>query len=234
MEGIIYKYVSPSGKVYIGQTVNEKHRRRLFMNLGCSYGGVKIDNARKKYGPDNFEYTVLVKVTGDEPEEFRSYLNQLEVGFIRMYDSYNNGYNSTKGGEGVSGYTISDETREKLIRSHIGKKRSEESKKKQSESLKGREISEEWRKKIGEANKGKKLSLEHCEKIGKSKRGRKVSDEQKKKMSEIMKGRLSHPITQEMRQKISESMTGRRDSEETKRKKSESAKAGWEKRKTHK
>lgn len=48
MEGIIYKYVSPSGKVYIGQTIEEKKRRRIFNNLNQSYGGVKIDNARKK------------------------------------------------------------------------------------------------------------------------------------------------------------------------------------------
>nr|DAS86287.1 MAG TPA: GIY-YIG nuclease superfamily protein [Bacteriophage sp.]DAV54013.1 MAG TPA: GIY-YIG nuclease superfamily protein [Caudoviricetes sp.] len=28
IRGIIYKYTSPSGKVYIGQTLNEKKRRQ--------------------------------------------------------------------------------------------------------------------------------------------------------------------------------------------------------------
>ena len=32
MKGIIYKYTSPSGKVYIGQTTNEKKRKRVFLN----------------------------------------------------------------------------------------------------------------------------------------------------------------------------------------------------------
>lgn len=29
IEGIIYKYTSPSGKCYIGQTINEPLRRKL-------------------------------------------------------------------------------------------------------------------------------------------------------------------------------------------------------------
>lgn len=234
MEGIIYKYVSPSGKVYIGQTTNEEHRRRVFKTLGCSYGGIKIDNARKKYGPENFEYKVLVKVTGDEPEELRSYLNLLEVGFIRMYDSYNNGYNSTLGGDALCGFHPSEETRLKMRESHIGIKLSPERCRKMSEARKGKKLSEEHKKKLSESRKGMKFSAEHCENIGKSKRGKKMSDEQKKKMSEIMKGRQTHAWTDEMRQKLSESKRGWRDSEETKRKKSESAKAGWVKRKTHK
>lgn len=48
MIGIIYKYTSPSGKVYIGQTTQEKRRRKTFLNLNKSYGGVKIDNARRR------------------------------------------------------------------------------------------------------------------------------------------------------------------------------------------
>lgn len=32
MRGIIYKYTSPSGKVYIGQTTKEHQRRNTFLN----------------------------------------------------------------------------------------------------------------------------------------------------------------------------------------------------------
>lgn len=59
MIGIIYKYTSPSGKVYIGQTIDEKKRRKEFRNLNIKYAGRKINHARKKYGPENFEYEVL-------------------------------------------------------------------------------------------------------------------------------------------------------------------------------
>ena len=44
--GIIYKYTSPSGKIYIGQTMNEKERRKKFLGKS-SYAGEKIDTARK-------------------------------------------------------------------------------------------------------------------------------------------------------------------------------------------
>lgn len=32
IRGVIYKYTSPSGKCYIGQTINEKRRRNDFLN----------------------------------------------------------------------------------------------------------------------------------------------------------------------------------------------------------
>lgn len=47
IEGIIYLYESPNRKRYVGQTTNEKQRRLTFCNLNRSYGGAKIDNARK-------------------------------------------------------------------------------------------------------------------------------------------------------------------------------------------
>lgn len=234
MEGIIYKYVSPSGKVYIGQTTNEKKRRRIFNNLNQPYGGPKIDNARKKYGPENFEYTVLMNVIGDTKKELKKYLNLLEIGFIRMYDSYNNGYNSTLGGDSLIGFHPSEETREKMRNSHIGVKLSPEHCRKMSESRKGRKFSEDHRKKISEARKGMKFSPEHRENISKSRKGIPCSEETKKKMSETMKGRQTHEWTDEMRKKLRESCIGRIDSEETKRKKSESARIGWVKRRTHK
>lgn len=199
MEGIIYKYVSPSGKVYIGQTINEEKRKHDFLHKKV-YAGYKIDKARKKYGPENFEYSVLVKVCGDNEEELVKYLDILEIGFIKMYNSNNTGYNSTNGGHSTIGYVFTDEHKQKIKDSRVGMI----------------------------------FSKEHCRNISVSMTGKSLSEETKRKISESHKGRLSHPITQEMRQKISESMMGRRDSEETKRKKSESAKAGWEKRRAHK
>lgn len=66
--GIIYKYTSPSGKVYIGQTVDEKKRRKDFLSANNPYAGDKINKARKKYGPENFEYEILTTVSADSVE----------------------------------------------------------------------------------------------------------------------------------------------------------------------
>ena len=59
IKGVIYKYESPNKKVYIGQTINEKRRKSEFLQVNQKYGGLKINNARKKYGPENFQYEIL-------------------------------------------------------------------------------------------------------------------------------------------------------------------------------
>ena len=126
IEGVIYRYKSPSGKYYIGQTIDEERRRRNFFNINKIYGGPKIEKARKKYGPENFEYTVLMKVAGDDPEEVKQYLNTLEIGFIRMYDSFKNGYNMCEGGSSNVGYHHSEEAKKRIGKAHKGKIISEE------------------------------------------------------------------------------------------------------------
>ena len=116
IEGIIYRYKSPSGKYYIGQTMDEKGRRHMFLyNNSFGYAGNRINEARKKYGPKNFEYSILVKITGDNPDEVRKYLNILECFFIKKYDSYKNGYNMSEGG-----HNMSEESKQKMIESKKG------------------------------------------------------------------------------------------------------------------
>lgn len=58
IRGIIYKRTSPSGKSYIGQTIDENRRNNEWNNLKRPYSGGVIDSARKKYGPENFRYEV--------------------------------------------------------------------------------------------------------------------------------------------------------------------------------
>lgn len=98
MEGIIYKLTSPSGKSYIGQTINPKERYNCFLNLNKKYGGDKIDRARKKYGPENFVYEILEIVNNSDPNIVSEKLNELEILYIKQYDTLNNGYNLNDGG----------------------------------------------------------------------------------------------------------------------------------------
>lgn len=112
--GIIYKYTSPSGKVYIGQTYNEKCRRQVFFNMNKSYGGQKIDNARKKYGPNNFEYEILFSIKTDDRDYLMQELNEKEEYYIHLYDSINSGYNTIPGGSSYHDYVYTKEVREKM------------------------------------------------------------------------------------------------------------------------
>lgn len=114
-DGIIYKYTSPSGKVYIGQTLSERIRRNTFLNPKRLYAGGKIDKARQKYGPKNFKYEILDTVTDSDKKKLLDRLNELEIYYIQKYDSFKNGYNSTLGGQFLYVYTKED--REKISKS---------------------------------------------------------------------------------------------------------------------
>ena len=106
--GIIYKYTSPSNKVYVGQTINEYNRKNAFKNIKHLYAGGKIDKARLKYGPDNFQYEVLETIKKNSKKELLETLNNLEVQYITKYDSFKNGYNSTPRGQYLYEYTSID------------------------------------------------------------------------------------------------------------------------------
>lgn len=177
IEGVIYRYKSPSGKYYIGQTINEEHRRNNFL-YDKLYAGDKINYARKKYGPENFEYSVLMKVTGDNTDEVFDYLNILEQYFIKKYDSVNNGYNGTIGGKNG---LLSEDTKKKMSDVRKGHKTSEETKRKISAKHKGKVYSKETLMKMSESRKGKSPGN----------KGKKMTDEQRRKLSEAKKGKPS-------------------------------------------
>ena len=95
MIGTIYKLTSPSGKHYIGQTMNLKDRKRRFYNPNNFYSGHRLDNAIKKYGVENFKYEILVQITDSDKIKLREKLDELEIFYIKKYNSYKKGYNMT-------------------------------------------------------------------------------------------------------------------------------------------
>lgn len=113
IRGIIYKYTSPSGKVYIGQTLNEKKRRQSWFNLNRPYAGPKINAARKKYLPENFEYEVIFRIESLIKEEIIEMLNNKERQYIQLFDSIYNGYNISIGGDSTL-HIYSAETKKKI------------------------------------------------------------------------------------------------------------------------
>lgn len=176
-----------NGKHYIGKTCQgfkrrwSRHRWEAVRNSKC-----RIHKAINKYGLENFEAKAIL--IGPSLE----WINEMEIRAIKLYDSFNNGYNDTKGGDGGLGSkarlgkTHTAEARNKIAAARLGKP---------SPKL-GVKLSNETREKIRVANLGKKLSKEHKEKISagllasknrKSLVGRKASDETKAKMSSTHK-----------------------------------------------
>lgn len=124
------------------------------------------------------------------------------------------------------GIRHSEETRQKISKSHEGKIISEETRQKISLSNIGRIFSEEHKKKIGLASKKRFLDGNNPFKDQKGEKhplyGKKHSEETRKKMSES--GRNRPPKTEETRRKISEIHKGIKFSDEHKKRMSEAAK----------
>jgi group I intron endonuclease len=96
--GIIYKLTSPSGKVYIGQTVKSfetrlsKHESAA-KNLNKMDGCRLLNNAIRKYGFDSFEKIVFFECDDSD-------LNEFEQFCIAMLETMApKGYNLTEGGD---------------------------------------------------------------------------------------------------------------------------------------
>lgn len=96
MDGVIYMYTSPSGKMYIGKTIDP--RRRKIEHARSNGKSPKLHNAIKKYGFENLKYEVLETGVLDKDE-----LNLLEQYYIWYFMSYEHGYNCTNGGDGSDG-----------------------------------------------------------------------------------------------------------------------------------
>lgn len=103
---IVYRHISPSGKVYIGittQTVKQRWR------CGKGYKHcIVFQQAINKYGWDNIKHEILLQ---DQDTESAKYSEKY---LIKWYKSHNISYNVTDGGEGSPGKTMVDSTKEKI------------------------------------------------------------------------------------------------------------------------
>lgn len=94
----IYKITNKiNGKSYIGQSIHIEQRwqEHLYKNTHCSL----IKYAFHKYGVDNFIFEVLEECKQEE-------LNEKEQYWIKYFNTFENGYNLTLGGDGVLKYSI--------------------------------------------------------------------------------------------------------------------------------
>ena len=111
--GIIYKITSPSGKVYVGQTVRS-FEKRMQEHKRESSGCTLIKRAINKYG-DEMKYEIIEE---DVPQE---HLDEREMFWISHFNSLApNGYNCNTGGQfNVVTQEIKDKVRDGLNKSKI-------------------------------------------------------------------------------------------------------------------
>lgn len=210
MKGYIYKINTPSGKLYIGQTINFENRLKNYKN-GHFYKQILLWNDAIKYGYNPSEYINIIEEVEFDPQILTNGENLLdlrEMFWIEQLKSYHYenllGLNLTKGGRTRKGYVVSSETKEKQRAAKLGKPGKRKGQKHTEDTINklstysgekhwnfGGSVSEETKMKISESQKGEK----HWN------YGGKLPEETKIKISESMKGR---PMAEKARVKFNQ------------------------------
>jgi len=211
----IYKITSPSGRVYIGQSIHIQKRFTEYRGLRNCRDQVILYKSLVKYGSDKHLFEAI-----EECEE--NLLNMKERYWQDFYDVLGSkGLNCklTRAGDKsgklleatkqkisqTSKKTYTDERKaatsqrlkqrsqevvDQIARANTGKKRSQETKNRMSISGKLSKT-QEVRNKISAANKGKTLTPETLQKMIESKKN--ISQETRNKMSTAKKGKVRGP-----------------------------------------
>jgi group I intron endonuclease len=189
---VIYKIVSPSNKIYIGQTRNLKNRISKYINAKCHLQR-HLYFSLLKYGWDNHQLEILENL---EPECSQDLLNEREIFWYNHY--FNLGYEMMNIKQpGLNG-KLSSETKILISNSLKGEKNpmfnkthSKEAKEKISRARKkytgvnhplyGKARSDKTKLLLREANLGKVVAENIKNKISNTLKGIKRSEEFKKK-----------------------------------------------------
>jgi len=117
----IYRIISPTGKVYIGQSKDIYKRQKRYSFVNCK-NQIKLYNSFKKYGFDNHVFDIIEECSLeylDEKEIYwkQYYLDQFKgnwkkVLFCKIYDT--------------GGGPLSQEMKEKISKSLLGKKKTQQ------------------------------------------------------------------------------------------------------------
>ena len=175
----IYKITNPTGRVYIGQSVDIDTRFKKYKH-NCSTQ-TKLKRSFDKHGFDKHTFEVVEECD-------LSILNERERYWQDYYDVLNGGLNSRLTETEDKTGRLSQETKDKISKNRKGKgvgvipwntgiELSDEHKEKLSKATKGskngmygKNHSEETKRKIGNANRGRVHSEEHnAKKASKSK-----------------------------------------------------------------
>lgn len=176
----IYKITSPSGKIYVGQSVDIERRFRVYRNPKSIKQQMAINNSILKYGSENHVFEVIEECNIDLLNERERY----------WQDFYNvlgkNGLNCKLTNTNDRSGKYSEATINKLRIASTGKKHSIETKKILSYKASLRKLSPERIESFSKCWKGRKRTDE--DKLNKSKNstkfwlGKKMSQEIKDKI----------------------------------------------------
>ena len=109
----IYKITSPTGRVYIGQSIDIEKRRKSYFKPTGALGQTRLKNSLKKHGVENHKFEIIEECLEEN-------LNRRERYWQDFYNVLDEGLNcKLTQSEDKSG-KLSDETKEKIRRANSG------------------------------------------------------------------------------------------------------------------
>jgi hypothetical protein len=185
----IYKITSPSGKIYIGQSIDIRKRFRSYKRLDNTISQVKLYDSFKLHGIDKHKFEILCICNEIE-------LDTKEKYFIQYYNCIQQGLNLRSGG---SRGRHTEESKKKMSDNNIHKGKVAHNK--------GKPMSDEQKKLLSDINKGNKHTEEAKIKMSNSRRGKKFSEEHRKALSEAQKGTKHHAYGKKFSEEVKQRMS---------------------------
>lgn len=156
----IYKIESPSGKVYIGQSL-DIYRRWSDHRSSKSYKHKKLGASIIKYGVDNHKFNLLYEFPKDIKQDI---INSYEQIYMDAYrDCGVELLNLKEGGNGYGKH--SEETKAIIREKRKHQVITEETRQKMSVFFKNIKRNPEWVKKVADKSRGRKYSYEIRKKL---------------------------------------------------------------------
>ena len=162
----IYKITSPTGRIYIGQSINIPHRWREYKNLECK-SQTKLYRSFLKYGWVNHTFEIITECEISE-------LNNLERYYQDLYNVLKAGLNCFLTKATDKSGKMCETVKKKIGDANRGEKNHNY----------GKKASAETKAKLSAVRKGIKRSAESIEKTRLANIGRKASEETRRKQSE--------------------------------------------------
>lgn len=154
----IYKITSPSGKIYIGQSIDIENRWLIYEKYTNSCKNqVKLYNSLMKYGWNNHDKEILEECSCDQLLEretyWKEYYNVLKIPSLCCRTDGRGGRLSEETKQKIKQHKLdnpmSQETRDIISKANLSKIYSKESKEKISKAKKGNKCyTQEWKDKI--------------------------------------------------------------------------------------
>lgn len=198
MEHYVYVLYRPWNGLpcYVGK--GKEDRWQVHERLGGKHPNKNLANIFKKAGGSLPKEKVMEALSDEDAVKFERIL----IAAIGRKKDGGPLVNQTDGGDGVSGFVHSEETKQRL-----------------SVALMGREVSEATRIAVSKRHKGKFVSEETRKRMSAQMSDRVLSEEHKKKISVgLLASGREYRFSEEHRRKISEAKTGKKLSEEHKAK----------------